>query len=56
MNVNNKITSLNLYQWFIEATWAPVVIGATYVVTLAIHLNNMDTGYAGYNRMAMVIR
>lgn len=56
INVNKNITSLNLYQWFIEATWAPVVIGNTDVVTLAIHLNNMETRSASDYRMAMVIR
>lgn len=56
MNKDNNITSLNIYQWFIEATWAPVVIGVTYVVTPDIHLNNMENRFAGFYRMAVAIK
>jgi hypothetical protein len=55
-NKDNCITSLNIYQWVIEATWAPVAIAATYVSTPDIHSRDMDDRFAGYYRMGTLIK
>ena len=49
MNNDNNITSMNIYQWLIEATFAPLVLAATY-------LDNIEDRYVGHYRMAVAIK
>ena len=56
MDENNTITSLNISQWLIEATWAPFVITLTLIEIPEINEENMEDRYAGCYRMAIAIK
>ena len=51
MNNDHNITSIHIYQWFIEATFDPLVLAATYSRSPVTHLysiEDQDIGCYGF--------